>query len=509
MKESSTQSVDDSLFRLSVSAKQAFAHPQWRRARRNALEALQRGRSVVLVGLPGTGKTLLLRDLAQSLRKAGLSVRLTEPSDLLNKAKKREILLLDEAASMQTEQLACVCNRADLSILVALPDFAEQLAKLDCAFVEVALEPLQPEDVALYVAASLETANQPTDLLEPDAIQALADRSQGLLRIVNALGAGAVFLRNMEGAAHVTQRHVEEAYLLRQGAGAQLEPASTPIDRRTVLSGSKIEPSSSDELSAAATATPRPVPRADATVQVALASSLTRSNAASQRRAKLLGSLSAGLAVALLGGLVLQKTPRQEGWVQPDGSDSTLGPATPGTLDTTQTPPNGPDPLSVQSQGPSAAGDAPTVSPETSPPRQDRAMAAQSGSRTLGSPAETRPPRRALRTDAEGIVSFRGTVFNETMGQGGRLTLTVRQGPGRTVFISFEASNGLVGAGELAGSLAQDGRITASGTLMMGRNRHECELTGVMTGTSLTGAATFQRSASNTKARSTFNLIRS
>lgn len=557
MKESSGRSTG-TLFRLNVQPQQAFAHPQWQRALQGATNALRTGKSVVLVGLPGTSKTLLLQNLAQILREEGFSVRLAGHADALDQEEGRAILLVDEAGSMPTTDLANVYTRDDPFVLVALPEFAEQLAALDCAFVPVALEPLQSDDVARYVAASLAAAGEPADMLEPDAIQALADRSQGLLRVVNALGAGAVFLRDMEGASHVTQRHVEEAYLLRQGTVAQVEPAGIRPVRTAVLSGTKIQPSLADAPSAgpefrtepgapvgsvepyspklfasrgqqeqgrqgstrgsinaevpcapaAMTTFPFSVPRVDAAARPASSSSLAGRHAAGQRRAKLLGSLSVGLVVALLGGLVvLERVPPEER-SQPAGAGSILASAAPRTLDTTTAPASAPGPLLVPSEAPGVPDSGPPGTPELSPPRHGQAMTAQAGSGTLASPADARPVRKIWRTDVEGIFAFRGAVFNETIGQGGRLMLTVRQGPGRTVTIRFEASEGLVGAGQLVGNLAQDGRITASGTLMMGRNPHECELTGIITNTGLIGAATFQRSATTTKARSTFNLIR-
>ena len=48
-------------FRLQADPAEAFAHPSWRQARAQALAALNRGQSVMVLGRAGTGKTLLLQ----------------------------------------------------------------------------------------------------------------------------------------------------------------------------------------------------------------------------------------------------------------------------------------------------------------------------------------------------------------------------------------------------------------------------------------------------------------
>ena len=112
-------------------------------------------------------------------------------------------------------------------------------------------------------------------------------------------------------------------------------------------------------------------------------------------------------------------------------------------------------------------------------------------------PARTaRPATPGFREGAalESFAQFRGPVFNDTIGIGGRLSLAVRRiGPNGAVLVRFEASNGLVGSGELSGTLSPDGVLTASGTLMMGRNPFECDLAGTLSAERLTGSASFVR----------------
>lgn len=92
--------------------------------------------------------------------------------------------------------------------------------------------------------------------------------------------------------------------------------------------------------------------------------------------------------------------------------------------------------------------------------------------------------------------AFRGTTYNETLGRTGGLQLQVTPtGRGEDVVVRFEAYRGLVGSGQLAGRLTPDGRLFASGVLMMGANPFKTELDGVLSGNSLTGSARYTRVA--------------
>lgn len=106
-------------------------------------------------------------------------------------------------------------------------------------------------------------------------------------------------------------------------------------------------------------------------------------------------------------------------------------------------------------------------------------------------------------------VLFRGPIMNETMGQGGYVTILVRpQSLPGAVKVRFNASAGLSGTGELSGRVSESGRLTVAGTLMMGRNPFACDLRGVISGGTLTGSATFVRSSGGTVAYSRFTLTR-
>jgi hypothetical protein len=107
-------------------------------------------------------------------------------------------------------------------------------------------------------------------------------------------------------------------------------------------------------------------------------------------------------------------------------------------------------------------------------------------------------------------MAFRGPVYNDTLHQGGQMSLVIRHaGPSGTVTARFEAWGGLLGSGELAGRLAADGQLTLSGELMVGRNPFDCTLSGVVSGAGLAGTADFVRAGTGRTAYSRFALTRS
>jgi len=93
------------------------------------------------------------------------------------------------------------------------------------------------------------------------------------------------------------------------------------------------------------------------------------------------------------------------------------------------------------------------------------------------------------------------------MGQSGQLRIALqRQAQPGAVKVRFDASAGLVGSGELAGTLSDSGRLAVSGQLMMGRNAYDCDLQGTLAGGTLTGVAGFVRAGGSSVWRSSFRL---
>ena len=106
-------------------------------------------------------------------------------------------------------------------------------------------------------------------------------------------------------------------------------------------------------------------------------------------------------------------------------------------------------------------------------------------------------------------VTFCGPVHNDTLQQGGQMSLVIkRQDPSGAVTARFEAWGGLLGSGELTGHLSEDGRLRASGLLMVGKNPFVCDLSGLVAGDELTGSASFVRSRGGRVAHSRLTLTR-
>lgn len=445
-------------FSLKVDPEAAIAHPAWQRARTTALDVLRSGGQAVLLGPPGSGKSLLLRELARTLRGTGAEVRLVCHTDEFEAVAVGEAVLVDEADAVEDGVLAGVLGGAGPVLLAGLPGLAARLPGGPAGVRRIVLDRLSPEDVARFVVARLAAAGRP-GLLTPEAILALARASDGLPRMVNTLGAAAVFLAGVEGSAQVDRHHVEEAVALRD------EP---------------IEPVSVAEL-----APMLPVEQpAVAPVLVAggRAEALHRGGrgALVRRRAALAG------IVALTGGVALS-------WVLPGRRGApALGGAGQGGV---------PEPLEVR--GPLDGGGTPAgPAQQTQPPVRVLAPSEAAPASSLANGEHT-----AVASDTPAL--FRGPIFNETMGQGGRVVLAIsRQEANGAIRARFEASQGLSGSGVLSGKLSGAGRLTASGQLSMGKGAFMCDLAGTLDGNTLVGSANFVRVGTGATYHSRFSLVR-
>jgi hypothetical protein len=460
--------LTDTPFRLHVEPSEAVAHPGWRQARAEALAALGRGEVVALLGLPGTGKTLLLRDMVQRLRHEGRSVHFVESGDALNPGSGTDVLLIDEAERMDADALVRLCATATPFVLAALPSFKERLAGLPRPLTAVALQPLPAEEVARFIAARLAAAGRRRDMLEPDAVLALARHSGGLLRLVNVLGGAALFLAERQQAPRVARRHVDEAAAMRDGEGAIDLVLPSPEPTAPATSGAD-------------------APRAAHVPFPALW----------RRRAALGAAAVASLGLVLAGRWALSWRPP----VPPPEMRISTGNGADGNL-----------------RG-NVGGQPPRVQTDDShlaeSPHDDAGLARGQEPAIPQQAAPTSPPSRASSTLRQrpalsaAAVSFRGPVYNETLRQGGQMSLVItRQGPPGAITARFEAWGGLLGTGELAGHLSKDGHLRASGQLMVGKNPFVCDLNGFISGGTLTGSASFLHSSNGRVAYSHFTLSR-
>ena len=424
----------DAIFDLHVAPNAAFAHPGWQQARAAMLAAVERGGAAVLVGPPGCGKTLLLDDLARTLRQAGRQVRFVARGDAASLASEPgAILLADEAGRIGMDELSALCAGPSPFVLAALPGFKDKLAGLPRSVTPIMLAPLSPEGVARFVAARLAAAGEPRDLIEPAGVLALARHSGGLLRLVNVIGGAAVFLARLEGASHVGASHVAEAASMRDGMGEGEE--SPDLERPDAVAA----------------------PLAPAAAKSAV-------SATSLRRRAVLGAGAGGLGLAAACAWALRSR------------------------------------TGVQAEAP------PPVAAGLQPERVEALVAAPRTVEQAAAQPASPVARQAPAISATPAV-FRGPIYNETMGQGGQVRIVLRrQAQPGAVTARFDASAGLLGSGELTGTLSDTGRLSVSGQLMVGRNAFSCDLRGVVSGGTLTGAAGFVRVGGSSVSHSSFRL---
>lgn len=468
-----------SLFPLRINPESAFAHPAWCRARGACLDALRSGRHVVLSGPSGSGKSLLLRDVAAALRDTGTPARLIEWAEDLGSAVSGSLLLIDEADALPADALAFAYASACTILLTGHPDLASSSIHDLQPVCVVTLDRLAPLDVARFVAIRLADTGRPGDLFEAAAVLALERHSRGLMRLVNMMGAAAVTLAGLDGSSQVSERHVEEAASFCTDPAARAAPTM------------HTEPS-----------------------QTGPAAALPNYRGAVLRRRTALGTMFAVSGVLFATPWVLAR--RSAGLLQAGATDAeqfadTAGGSVP--------PPTG-GPAALETDAATLAdASTPAVSQLAQPqPGEQQVSTADASAARPASPGHQADPLpRATRdardqptlTAANGQVLFSGPIYNETMGQGGHVTLVIRKNaPTGAITARFYASQGLSGAGILAGSVSGTGRITASGRLLMGKNPFICDLSGTLHDDTLTGSASFVRSGRSMVYHSRFKLVR-
>ena len=507
--------VADPVFQSQIAPEAAVPHPAWQRARAAALEAVFSGDATVLLGAPGSGKTLLLQELARVLRNADQPVRLIRQPAALDGPRGEDILLVDDADDLDADVLAVLCAGPAPVLLAARPSSAERLARHPVRL--VALDPLAPEDVAQFVAARLAAAGRERDLLEAEAVLALARHSDGLPRLVNILGGSALFLAGWDGSPRVQSRHVEEAVALRNDPGdGALPPLAAPslasgtapptmavlpnysaalVRRRAALGG----------MAAAAGvlfALPWLTQRRAAGALLAAQADSGHKDAGRQE----LASRDAGHQGA--GGQDVNRHDVARKPVQAAQSDA----GTPSLADKDADNPTAASAADAQFKL-AEADEMPGLNARPVRPAASVVVAApvqaEPGRLTVpGHPVAAAPGRNAIAA-SEAPVLFQGPIFNETMGQGGHVSLVIHRQPATDAITArFNASQGLSGSGVLAGNVSGAGRITASGQLLMGKNPFLCDLSGTLSGNTLTGSASFVRSGSGAIYHSRFTLVR-
>ena len=282
---------------ITLGPEYAVPHPGWVEARDNLLVATAGHPSLtLLLGPAGTGKSLLLQDLAQHRRAAGAEVLYQARGDLPVEAadrgnsNRRRFVLIDEADRMDAAALDRLSRLGKCTVVLAGlagPRRGHVEAFPTAAIVRLA--PVPPEAVGRFVATRLAQGGWPDDLFTGDALARLAALSGGVPRALNILLSSALFLASNEAESFVEARHVEQAASLREG-GPDSAARGLPTSFGPVGAANGVE--SPNEP-------PRPIGVTNSAGPVPLVPRIARGRVSVRRRPALL--VASGVAVLLTG----------------------------------------------------------------------------------------------------------------------------------------------------------------------------------------------------------------
>lgn len=475
-------------FHALVQLNEVVAHPGWAAAMKRALEALAKPGVVVITGGEGSGKTLLMQALARALNEAGRKAVLLG-SGIPSQAGKPEIVLVDEAHRLSGGLLRALAGKAACCVFAGPPSLLDQVEGL--AVEHVVLAPLSPAEVGPFLATQLARAHQPADLLHPDAVAALAWRSAGVPRRLQLLAGLAIFMARLENADQVTRAHVDQADEVQNGTTLENdEQDAWPDDDADSApgAGSAGHAHSFGTLAPAAS-------RADAGPGGPASWAAAFGGA---RRPTKRAAVLATCCVVAIGAIMM-------GRLHGFGAGG-------GTANVTAAPPPvmaGAAPASGMLAGAPGEPEHDTVAPPGVPRTPPARPVRQSG---FNEPLPLVVNQSAFPSAGapQASARFQGPIDNETMHQRGQFSVVIsREGPDGSITARIRASDGLLGTGTLSGTLTGNGRITASGPVMVGKNPFICDLRGVIAGGTLTGSAEFTRSGGGSSSHSSFVLSKS
>ena len=219
------------LLQLAATPVQVIEHPSWTTARDAALALLAAGPCViVLLGPPGSGKTMLLRNLEVALGAQGRTACLLDFGDIQREVGAAEIVLVDEAdriSAARLDELSLYDHGARALVLAALPAAGERFRRYPGAIV-VEFATLSPDQACEFLAERLAQLGLPVRCLSEAAWAGLVAHGRGVPRLLIALLGLALFVAAEDGAEQVTDAHVEQAVAVRIGGAEPAEVNSDP-----------------------------------------------------------------------------------------------------------------------------------------------------------------------------------------------------------------------------------------------------------------------------------------
>jgi hypothetical protein len=138
---------------------------------------------ICLFGSPGSGKTVLLQEVAAALGAAG-HVVMVQPGMVQpgGRPVAGSVILHDDAGWLADDALVRLARQPFPSIVAGPRELADRLLALPVGVRLVELLPVEAEDIPALVADLLGQAGLSPSMLLPEAVAALAERSGGLPR---------------------------------------------------------------------------------------------------------------------------------------------------------------------------------------------------------------------------------------------------------------------------------------------------------------------------------------
>lgn len=174
---------------------------------------LGNSRCVLITGAAGTGKTVMLEDVARVLRAAGRTVLVRQANTDPAPPARGQMLFVDEADKLPQDKLRQLLDSsAGAVVLAGLGVVAQRAGGKP---LHVTLAPLGQEAARDYVVQWLASTGRVPAHLDSAALRQVVEASGGVPRLLSTLlGAGA-WLAESSGAKTITAAHIQEAAELR------------------------------------------------------------------------------------------------------------------------------------------------------------------------------------------------------------------------------------------------------------------------------------------------------